>query len=514
MRSGRTTNAAGRTTRFRCRHHEPFYADHPWRFTLPGARGYWAGTRISAGAALAVAAVSASGPSHAISSTAGWEQSPQRSGGSHGIMALSKIGKRSPPRWPGDHRAGQTGKIARCRKKVFDFQLRRRTVRISGASGGGMAGGSDRGRCRCPQSYAGAGGETRNGHATGVLLRDQRSGKEERVEARWIVNATGPWADAICQSSSIQTGNPMVGGVRGSHIVLPRFAGAPAAAVYTEALDGRPVFVIPWNEQVLVGTTEVPDRNDPGRTQPSAGEIDYLLQSLKRLFPRLKISQDDIHYAFAGVRPLPFSPDKNPAAISRKHYLHDHTADGAAQMISVIGGKLTTAGSLARECTAKIGVKSAQSTLALASENNVDPMLEQWVAKIAEAGDIDRETAGGIAEWYGKRALTLARTVRGSAEMRARLCPHTCHIAAEAVDAFTTECAGTLADVLLRRVPVALGACWSSSCSREAATRIAAVMQWSEERAAMELETFERERQAFLKTASQVEAIRETEHSS
>jgi len=356
--------------------------------------------------------------------------------------------------------------------------------------------------------------ETRNGHATGVLLRDQRSGKEERVEARWIVNATGPWADAICQSSSIQTGNPMVGGVRGSHIVLPRFAGAPAAAVYTEALDGRPVFVIPWNEQVLVGTTEVPDRNDPGRTQPSAGEIDYLLQSLKRLFPRLKISQDDIHYAFAGVRPLPFSPDKNPAAISRKHYLHDHTADGAAQMISVIGGKLTTAGSLARECTAKIGVKSAQSTLALASENNVDPMLEQWVAKIAEAGDIDRETAGGIAEWYGKRALTLARTVRGSAEMRARLCPHTCHIAAEAVDAFTTECAGTLADVLLRRVPVALGACWSSSCSREAATRIAAVMQWSEERAAMELETFERERQAFLKTASQVEAIRETEHSS
>src|SRR5579859_6149064 len=77
--------------------------------------------------------------------------------------------------------------------------------------------------------------EIRNSRATGVLLRDQFSGKEERVDATWIINATGPWADGICQSSNLQTGNPMVGGVRGSHIVLPRFAGAPNAAVYTEA---------------------------------------------------------------------------------------------------------------------------------------------------------------------------------------------------------------------------------------------------------------------------------------
>jgi len=72
----------------------------------------------------------------------------------------------------------------------------------------------------------------------------------------------------------------MVGGVRGSHIVLPRFAGAPDAAVYTEAVDARPIFVIPWNEQVLVGTTEVPDSGDPSKTQPSSDEIEYLLRSL------------------------------------------------------------------------------------------------------------------------------------------------------------------------------------------------------------------------------------------
>jgi glycerol-3-phosphate dehydrogenase len=344
--------------------------------------------------------------------------------------------------------------------------------------------------------------EIRNGRVTGALLRDQLSGKEERVEADWIINATGPWADSICQTSSIQTANPLVGGVRGSHIVLPRFAGAPAAAVYTEAVDGRPIFVIPWNEQVLVGTTEVPDASDPARTHPSADEIDYLLRSFMHLFPRVPASRDDIHYAFAGVRPLPYSPKTNPSAVSRKHYLHDHTADGAAGMLSVIGGKLTTAGSLARECAKKIGVKTTPPTVVIASEDRVDPIMEQWLCEVAEAGDITTEVARGIVEWYGKRAVAVARKARGGGEMRTPLCSHTRHIVAEAADAFSNECARTLADVLLRRVPVALGACWSSSCSREAATRIGAVMGWSEERTLVELEAFERERDEFLRKPS------------
>jgi glycerol-3-phosphate dehydrogenase len=349
--------------------------------------------------------------------------------------------------------------------------------------------------------------EIQNGRATGVLLRDQFSNKEERVAGSWIINATGPWADGICQSSSIHTGSPMVGGVRGSHIVVPTFSGAPQAAVYVEAVDGRPIFVIPWNEQVLVGTTEVPDGSDPGQVQPSENEIEYLLRSLRHLFPRVKVSRNDIHYSFAGVRPLPFSPRKTPSSVSRKHYLHDHTADGAAHMISVIGGKLTTAGSLARECAAKIGVKITLSTLAIACEDSVDSMLEQWAVDVAEAGGMSSDAARGIVEWHGKRALAVARKARGSAEMRSPLCQHTRHIVAEAVDAFSNEYASTLADVLLRRVPVALGACWSPSCGLEAATRIGAIVGWSEKDAAAELEAFEKERDGFLRKPSSAGAL-------
>jgi glycerol-3-phosphate dehydrogenase len=354
--------------------------------------------------------------------------------------------------------------------------------------------------------------DVRHGRAQGVLLRDQLSKKEINVHGTWIINATGPWADRVCQRSRIDTKNPMVGGVRGSHLVLARFAGAPDAAVYTEASDGRPIFVIPWNEQVLVGTTEAADNGDPAKAQPSAEEIQYLLHSLLSLFPRARISHADIRYTFAGVRPLPFSPNQNASAVSRNHSLHDHATDGAGQMISVIGGKLTTAAQLASECVAKIGgrVKSASpsapASAGLVSEDHLDPLLDRWVLDIAQAGGISEESARGIVEWHGKRALNIARMALSSAELRAPLCPHSLHIVAEVVDAFSNECAVTLGDVLLRRVPVALGPCWSQACSREAAGRIRAVMGWNDGQAAAELDAFETEREAFLRKPPRMEA--------
>ena len=338
------------------------------------------------------------------------------------------------------------------------------------------------------------------GRARGVLLRDRISGKDERVDANWILNCTGPWADRICQRSAVRTSKPMLGGVRGSHIVLPRFSGAPSAALYTEAADGRPVFVLPWNEQVLVGTTEVADTGDPGKTAPSNEEIEYLLRTVAKLFPKAKISAHDIKYAFAGVRPLPNSPGNKASAITRRHFLHDHTADGASRLISVIGGKLTTAASLARECARKIGIAVPEpAMLAMGPGSSLDPMLDQEVIEIAKAGSVSEETARGIMEWHGERAMDIARMALVSAELRAPVCPHSSHIVAEVVEAYRKEFAVTLGDVLLRRVPVALGACWSESCSREAALRIGAVLGWNEQALGSNLESFEMERTAFLK---------------
>ena len=348
------------------------------------------------------------------------------------------------------------------------------------------------------------------GRARGVLFRDRTTGKDQRVDASWVINSTGPWVDRLCQRSTVRTGKPLVGGIRGSHIVLPRFAGAPNAALYSEAADGRPVFVIPWNDQVMVGTTEVPDSGDPGKTTPSSDEIEYLLRTAKDLFPKAKLSLQEINYAFAGVRPLPSSRDSKPSAVTRRHMLHNHTHDGAARMISVIGGKLTTAPSLARECARKIGVAVAEpKAITVGPGTFLDPMVDHEVLAIARAGSVSEETARGLVEWHGHRAMEIARMALVSADMRSPICPHSSHIVAEVVEAYRHEYAVTLADVLLRRVPVAFAPCWSESCSREAALRIGAVMGWNDHDLGSNLEAFETERQSFMRRPARSASVLE-----
>ena len=339
-----------------------------------------------------------------------------------------------------------------------------------------------------------------NGRVTGARLRDRISGQEYAVHARQVVNATGPWADNILSASGISAPR-MIGGVRGSHLVLPNFNGAPEQAIYSEAIDGRPIFVIPWNRQLLVGTSEVADSNTPDNPQPSAEERDYLFQSFVRLFPHSGLTPHDIRYDFAGIRPLPFAPGKASSSITRKHVLHDHADDGAAGLISVIGGKLTTAASLARDVVRKLGVDVPEPVNVFASpaiEEDVESTVRQWARLVACKARIPESCAEAIAEWHGRHALAIAHAASLDERLREPICPHSCHLVAEAAEAVAHESAVTLGDILLRRVPVALGACWSEECSREAAERIGHALGWDRQRIDMELLRLEEERAQFL----------------
>jgi glycerol-3-phosphate dehydrogenase len=339
-----------------------------------------------------------------------------------------------------------------------------------------------------------------NGRVTGARLRDRISGQEYAVHAIHIVNATGPWADTVIAASGISTPR-MIGGVRGSHLVLPKFTGAPEQAIYTEAIDGRPIFVIPWNGQVLVGTSEVADANVPDNPQPSTQEIEYLFQSFIRLFPHSGLTQADVRYDFAGIRPLPFAPGKSSSSVTRRHILHDHTGEGAAGLISVIGGKLTTAASLARDVARKLGVDVPEPINVFASpvvEEDVESTVRQWARLVACKAKIPTGCAEAIAEWHGRHALAIAHAASLDERLREPLCPHSCHLVAEAVEAVAHESAVTLGDILLRRVPVALGACWSEACSREAAHKIGRALGWDQSRVYMELLRLEEERDQFL----------------
>ncbi len=351
--------------------------------------------------------------------------------------------------------------------------------------------------------------ERRNGRVAGVRARDLRSGAEFSVSTGWVVNATGPWVDGVLTSAGVVHEKPLIGGVRGSHIVLRRRCCTANAAVYSEAADGRPVFVIPWNGMTLVGTTEVPDRGDPEQVRPAAEEIAYLLKTYNALFPARAASNGEVAYAFAGIRPLPFVDDLEPSSITRRHLLYGHELDGAAGMISVVGGKLTTAGKVGRECARalKLPVGEPESVMVAAPPaNGIEVTLRQWARQVAMVAGIGEASAAAIAAWHGRCALHIARMAGRDERLRKPLCAHSEHLVAEAAHAIAREHAMTAADVLLRRVPVALGGCWSEECGRTAVQRIAAAMGRSEARRELELENLERERSAFLITRPDAES--------
>ena len=335
--------------------------------------------------------------------------------------------------------------------------------------------------------------DVRHGRVQGVLLRDQLSGREERVGATWVINATGPWAERLCQRSRIQPRVPILSTIRSTYIVLPAIAGAPDSAISFEGPNDQPLFMLPWNGQLLVGSMETADRSDPSKIIPAAQDVDTLLTSVQRFLPTLQVSRQDIRFAFTGLFAKPPGDGDSHA-----YAIHDHAMHGATNFFSIVGGTLTSALQIAQECTAKLG--NAQTPTNVFSP--ADSMLDDWIVEIRDAARINEESATAIAEWHGNRSANIVKLAAGDARMRAPLCSHSEHIVAEAANAYQNEYAITLGDVLLRRIPVALGSCWSQSCSREAVTRIRAVMGWTEQQAAAELESFEMERGSLLLKAN------------
>jgi len=162
------------------------------------------------------------------------------------------------------------------------------------------------------------------------------------AEAGVVINAAGPWIDLVLEHSPLKSPK-LIGGTKGSHIVVPVFAGAPASAIYLEARsDGRPIFVIPWNKLYLIGTTDVPFEGDPDEVRCEDWEIDYLLSETNLAVPSAKLTRDSILQTYSGVRPLPYQSS------TRRHFIREHPQ--LSNLLSIVGGKLTTYRSLSEEC--------------------------------------------------------------------------------------------------------------------------------------------------------------------
>jgi glycerol-3-phosphate dehydrogenase len=148
---------------------------------------------------------------------------------------------------------------------------------------------------------------------------------------------------------------------------VPVFPGAPQNAIYLEAQsDRRPFFIIPWTGNFLIGTTDVRFEDDPDEVRCELWEIDYLLAETNRAFPSAQLTREQILFTYSGVRPLPRTDDKEEQSITRRHFIREHPQ--AKNLLSIVGGKLTTYRSLAEECVdlifRKLGRQSPPCTTA------------------------------------------------------------------------------------------------------------------------------------------------------
>jgi glycerol-3-phosphate dehydrogenase len=170
------------------------------------------------------------------------------------------------------------------------------------------------------------------------------------AEAGVIINAAGPWIDLVLKSVKSPR---LIGGTKGCHIIVSPFEGAPANAIYLEARsDGRPIFIIPWNKLYLIGTTDVPFEGDPDEVRCEDWEIDYLLSETNLALPVAKLTRDSILQTYSGVRPLPYQSS------TRRHFIREHPQ--LSNLLSIVGGKLTTYRSLSEECVDQIFRKLAK----------------------------------------------------------------------------------------------------------------------------------------------------------
>jgi glycerol-3-phosphate dehydrogenase len=274
-----------------------------------------------------------------------------------------------------------------------------------------------------------------DGFVAGVTARDEEGGAEFHAAARVVVNAAGPFCDAVRRLAD-PAAVPMVAPSQGAHLVFDRsFLPGDSAIMVPHTPDGRVMFAIPWHGHTLVGTTDVAVPAAPLEPTATDQEIDFILDTAGRYLAR-RPTRADVLSVFAGIRPLVKGRGTaNTAALSRDHTIHiDRTG-----LLTITGGKWTTYRNMAEDAV------DQAATLGRLDER---PCGTKDLRIHGHDEDADR--FGPLAV-YGSDAPAIQELQRADPALAARLHPALPTTGAEVVWAARAEMARSVEDVLARR---------------------------------------------------------------
>lgn len=273
------------------------------------------------------------------------------------------------------------------------------------------------------------------GLVTGVRAVDEERGEEFDVRGRVVVNATGPFTDAVRRMDQAAAA-PIIQPSQGVHLTLDRsFLAGDTAIMVPRTADGRVMFAVPWHGHVIVGTTDTPLDRVSLEPRPTPEEIDFILETAVQYLVR-DPNRDDVLSAFAGIRPLVRGGDgESTAALSREHSIEVSPSG----LVTIAGGKWTTYRNMAED-----GVDHAITVGDLEDRPCVTKSLRIH-GHLRDAGRF------GDLACYGADAMAVRTLIDTDARCGERLHPALPYRAGEVVWSARSEMARTVDDYLSRR---------------------------------------------------------------
>jgi glycerol-3-phosphate dehydrogenase len=297
-----------------------------------------------------------------------------------------------------------------------------------------------------------------DGRVRGAVVRDALGGGTRTVRALVVVNAGGPWVDALRRLDD-PAAPPLLRLTKGAHVAVPRRRiGHEHAITLFSPLDGRVMFVLPWGDLSYVGTTDTDADTPPDAVRVTAEDVTYLLRSANAAFPEAHLAPNDVVSVWAGLRPLLRQDGAAaPSQVSREH----RVVESAHGLITIAGGKLTTYRVMARDVADRaaarlheldgrpVAARPATDRLALPGGEAAD--LEVLIEG-ARARGVAAATARHLVASYGSEAPAIVNLVDRDRGLGEPLVPGGAEIWAEVVHAVEREMALRVQDVLVRRL--------------------------------------------------------------
>ncbi len=288
----------------------------------------------------------------------------------------------------------------------------------------------------------------------GALVRDLENDQVIEVKASVTVMAAGVWTDRLYREFGIKAGYE-VRMSKGAHIVVPGSAIRSKTGVIIKT-DISVLFIIPWGDKWIVGTTDTDYESDPNTPIATRNDVNYIINQANRVLEP-KLNQNQVIGVFAGLRPLiSTNEDSKTTDLSREHVV-DHPVPG---FVSIAGGKYTTYRVMAEDAidAAVVDLKrltpdSCTESLAIVGADGYS-VLKNQKASIAKSYGISESTVNHLLNRYGSLFVEVLESAKSNQHLLLPISTQLPYIGAEILYAVTHEGAISISDVMNRRTRI------------------------------------------------------------